>query len=146
VVGIAQTEAIKELTLFSNSPASTILGIASHILDGELAGARGQTDEMIAQLEAAASIQDDIAYIEPPAWFYPVRHSLGAALLEAGRAAEAEAVYREDLRQYPNNGRSLFGLAASLRAQGKVAAAAEAQQRFEEAWRYADVTLTSSRF
>ena len=75
-----------------------------------------------------------------------MRHNLGAGLLEAGRPAEAEAVYREDLRQYPENGRSLFGLAESLRAQGKAAEAAEAQQRFEAAWQHADVSLTSSRF
>jgi len=101
---------------------------------------------MIARLEKAVEIQDTLAYIEPPAWFYPVRQNLGAALLEAGRAAEAEAVYREDLRQYADNGWSLFGLAESLRAQGKLAEAAEAQQRFEAAWQRADVTLTASRF
>ena len=75
-----------------------------------------------------------------------MRHNLGAALLEAGRAAEAEAVYREDLRQYPNNGWALFGLSQTLWAQGEADEAAEAQRRFEEAWQHADVTLTSSRF
>src|SRR5205823_550157 len=83
------------------------------------AGARGQSDQMIADLERAVAIQDRLDYIEPPAWFYPVRQSLGAALLQAGRSADAEAVYREDLRYYPNNGWSLFGLAQSLRAQGR---------------------------
>ena len=84
--------------------------------------------------------------MEPPAWFYPVRHNLGAALLAAGRAAEAEAVYREDLRQYPQNGWSLFGLAQSLQAQGRRTEAADVQRRFGEAWRHADVTITSSGF
>ncbi|MBI1882428.1 MAG: tetratricopeptide repeat protein [Chloroflexi bacterium] len=84
--------------------------------------------------------------MEPPSWHYPVRHNLGAALLKAGRATEAEAVYREDLRQYPNNGWSLFGLAESLKAQGKTAEAAKVQQQFETAWQYADITLTTSRF
>jgi hypothetical protein len=84
--------------------------------------------------------------MEPPAWFYPVRHNLGAALLEADQPAEAEAVYREDLRQYPNNGWSLFGLAESLRAQDKTAEATEVEQQFRLAWQYADVTLTASRF
>jgi TolA-binding protein len=101
---------------------------------------------MIAELEAAVEIQDGLGYMEPPSWFYPVRHNLGAALLEAGQAAEAEAVYREDLKQYPNNGWSLFGLAESLRAQDKTAEADKMQQQFELAWQYADVTLTASRF
>jgi cytochrome c-type biogenesis protein CcmH/NrfG len=75
-----------------------------------------------------------------------VRQSLGAALLQAGRAAEAEAVYREDLRWNPENGWSLFGLAQSLRAQGKTADAASVDARFSRAWARADVLLTSSRF
>jgi tetratricopeptide (TPR) repeat protein len=143
---IAQDPAMAELILWSFSPASSMLEIASHVLAGELAGARGETDKMITELEAAVDVQDGLGYMEPPAWFYPVRHNLGAALLEAGRAEEAEAVYREDLKQYPNNGWSLFGLAESLRAQGKTAEAAEVQQQFELAWQYADVTLNASRF
>jgi tetratricopeptide (TPR) repeat protein len=143
---IAQAQAMKDLVLWSFSPASTMLEIASHVLAGELAGAEGKPDEMIAELEAAVAIQDDLSYIEPPAWFYPVRQNLGAALLEAGRAAEAEAVYRADLEQYPNNGWSLFGLAQSLEAQGKSEEAAEVQHQFEMAWQYADMTLTASRF
>jgi tetratricopeptide (TPR) repeat protein len=143
---LAQEPAMAELILWSFSPASSMLEIASHVLAGELAGARGETDRMITELEAAVKVQDGLGYMEPPAWFYPVRHNLGAALLEAGRAEEAEAVYREDLKQYPNNGWSLFGLAESLRAQDKTAEATEVQQRFDLAWQYADVTLTASRF
>jgi tetratricopeptide (TPR) repeat protein len=101
---------------------------------------------MIAHLERAVEVQDSLAYIEPPAWFYPVRHNLGAAFLQAGRAADAEATYREDLRQFPDNGWSQFGLAASLAAQGKTAEAAETERRFAESWRHADVTLTVSRY
>ena len=143
---IAGTDAMQQLTLASFPKAATLLGIAAHVLDGELAGARGDTVGMIAQFEQAVEIQDGLAYIEPPAWFYPVRHSLGAALLESGRAADAEATYREDLRQHPHNGWSLFGLAKSLRAQGKSAEADEIEQRFTEAWERADVKLSSSRF
>jgi hypothetical protein len=123
-----------------------LLGLASQVLSGELAGARGQTGEQIARLERAVAMQDGLPYMEPPSWFYPVRHTLGAALLGAGMPAEAEAVYREDLRQYPNNGRSLFGLAESLRLQGRADEAAEAQRRFEAAWQHADVVLTSTGF
>jgi tetratricopeptide (TPR) repeat protein len=137
---------MQQLTLASFPKAATLLGIAAQVLDGELAGARGDTAGMIAQLEQAVEIQDGLAYIEPPAWFYPVRHTLGAALLESGRAADAEATYREDLRQHPHNGWSLFGLARSLRAQGKSAEADEIERRFTEAWERADVKLSSSRF
>jgi tetratricopeptide (TPR) repeat protein len=143
---IAETDAMRNLTLASFPKAATLLEIASGVLAGELAGAQGDTARMIEQFERAVAVQDELAYIEPPAWFYPVRHSLGAALLQAGRAADAEATYREDLRQHPNNGWSLFGLAESLRAQGKADEATEAHQRFEEAWQRADVKLGSSRY
>jgi tetratricopeptide (TPR) repeat protein len=75
-----------------------------------------------------------------------LRQSLGAILLEADRPAEAEAVYREDLRRYPNTGWSLFGLAQSLRAQGREAEAELVEKGFEKAWERSDVTLTASRF
>jgi len=89
-------------------------------------------------------MEDKLAYSEPADWFYPVRHFLGAALLAAGKAKDAEAVYREDLRHNPGNGWGRFGLWQALKAQkkGKEALAAEAQ--FKEAWKRADVTLTTS--
>ncbi len=146
LVAIAGSPAMRAAPLMSHTTAGTLLQIASSVLQGELAGARGQTDQQITALERAVAIQDRLDYIEPPAWFYPVRQSLGAALLQAGRAADAEAVYREDLRQYRNNGWSLFGLAQSLRAQGRTAEADAVQQQFQDAWQRADVTLTSSRF
>ncbi len=90
--------------------------------------------------------QDTHWFTEPPPWYYPVRQSLGAALLAAGRAAEAEAVYREDLRRNPENGWSLFGLAQALRAQGKTADADQTQAEFQAVWKSADTQLTSSRF
>ena len=83
---------------------------------------------------------------EPPPWYYPVRQSLGAVLLQAGRAADAEQVYREDLRRNPGNGWSLYGLAQSLRAQGKTGEAAQTDESFKKAWAQADVQLTASRF
>jgi cytochrome c-type biogenesis protein CcmH/NrfG len=91
-------------------------------------------------------IQDEHWFTEPPPSYFPVRQSLGAALLQAGRASEAEAVYREDLRRNPENGWSLFGLAQSLRAQGRNTDATAVDARFRRAWARADVALTSSRF
>ena len=90
--------------------------------------------------------EDKLRYIEPPDWIEPVRHALGAALLDAGLHTEAETVFREDLARHPENGWSLYGLARSLRMQGKGADAAAATTRFEKAWQHADVKLSSSCF
>lgn len=124
----------------------TVLEIAAHSLMGEIAARQGKPGDAVTHLQVAAGLEDGLTYTEPPYWHQPVRHALGAALLEAGRAAEAEAAYREDLERFPENGWSLFGLAASLRAQGKTAEAAEVDARFQRAWEGADVTLTASRF
>ena len=86
-----------------------------------------------------------MTYIEPPLWYYSIRHSLGMVLLRADRAAEAEVAYREDLKRFPDNGWSLYGLAASLRAQRKYGEAEAVDERFRRAWEGADVTLTASR-
>jgi tetratricopeptide (TPR) repeat protein len=143
---LAQKQELKDLVLFSFSPAATNLTLAAHTLRGELAGARGDHATQIAELTKAVEIQDGFAYIEPPVWYYPVRQSLGAALLDADKPAEAEAVYRADLKEHPNNGWSLFGLSRSLEAQNKHAEAQEAQEAFRAAWEHADVELSASQF
>jgi tetratricopeptide (TPR) repeat protein len=115
-------------------------------LRGERAAAAGDLEAATAALEQSVTAQDAMNYIEPPAWYFPVRQALGAVQLEAGQAAEAEATYRADLEQYPNNGWSLFGLARSLEAQDKQADATWARTGFENAWARADVELSASRF
>ncbi|MBD2013919.1 tetratricopeptide repeat protein [Microcoleus sp. FACHB-53] len=122
-----------------------ILQNASQVLAGELATKQGNYEQAIAHLKTAIQLDDDLKG-DPPLWYSPVRQSLGAILLEVGRKAEAEQMYREDLKIYPNNGWSLYGLAQSLQVQGKTKEAQEVQQRFEKAWKYADVKLTASRF
>ena len=112
---------------------------------GELAASDGDYDTAIAALREAASVEDQIPYDEPPGWHAPARHTLGALLLAADRASEAEAVYREELQRNPHNGWSLYGLMQSLRAQQREDEAAEAQKAFEAAWQFADVELSSSR-
>lgn len=87
-----------------------------------------------------------MSYMEPPDWHYPIRHSLGAVLLRANKPAEAERVYREDLQRFPENGWSLAGLAASLRAQNRVAEADQVDARLRAAWLKADVKPVASRF
>jgi hypothetical protein len=130
----------------AGADAKTAVSIAVHALMGEIATRSGKADEGIAHFREALKIEEAGLYFEPPRWYYPIRHSLGAALLKAGRNAEAEAVYREDLKRFPENGWSLFGLAAALKAQGKTVEAAAVEQRFTKAWAGADVKLSASRF
>jgi tetratricopeptide (TPR) repeat protein len=122
------------------------LSIAVHALSGEIATRGGDLKAGTTHFREAAKLEDAGLYFEPPKWYYPIRHSLGATLLKAGQHAEAEKVYREDLRRFPENGWSLFGLAQALRAQGKNAEADATESRFRHAWANTDVTLTGSRF
>ena len=147
----AQLEAITKTIpadrmLMGRNAAATLLSIASHVVAGELAAKQGNTDEAVNHLKEAVHVQDSLAYNEPPAWYYPVRQTLGAVLLAAGKHGEAEQVYRKDLDQYPDNGWSLYGLAQSLHAQGKKKDAKAIEEQFKKAWRKADVKLVASRF
>lgn len=143
---IANDPVIGNLTIFDVNAILDILGIAEAILAGEIAGSHGNYKKAITHLERAVQIEDGLNYTEPKDWYLPPRQVLGAVLLDAGRAAEAEQVYREELRNHPQNGWSLRGLTKSLRAQGKTVDAKAIQQQFDQAWADADVTLTSSRF
>lgn len=125
---------------------AVLLSVAGDQLEGELAAAKGDVAGALDALGAAVERQDGIRYTEPPPWFMPTRQALGAVLLQAGRAGEAESVYREDLRHYPKNGWSLYGLAQALHAQGKATEAAAVENGFAQAWKHADVKLTASRF
>jgi tetratricopeptide (TPR) repeat protein len=116
--------------------------IMAELVETHIAGAQKQTSAAIEHLRSAVALQDSMDYDEPPDWLYPMREPLGAALLQAGKAAEAESVFREDLKRNPNNARSFFGLAESLKAQRKTAEAAAAQQKFEQGWKRADAKLT----
>ena len=126
--------------------ASDLLEIVSGLLRGELLRTRGEADEAIAALQDAAAREDELMYDEPEPLPLLARDYLGAALLEAGRAAEAEAVYRAALRQRPNNGWSFTGLEQALRAQSRTAEADEVAQQLQRSWERADLALTSSRF
>jgi tetratricopeptide (TPR) repeat protein len=134
-----------DMRIMMNSSAD-LLNLASNVLAGEIAAKRRDYDEAVRLLETAVSLQDNLGYEEPPAWYYPVRQSLGAVLLKARRATDAEAVYREDLRRNPENGWSLYGLRQSLQKQKKKEEAGETEQRFRKAWAKADIQLTASRF
>jgi tetratricopeptide (TPR) repeat protein len=127
-------------------PTRNMLQLAANILAGEIAAKADDVATAERLLRAAVAEQDTHWFTEPPPWYFPVRQALGAVLLQAGRARDAEQVYREDLQRNPGNGWSLFGLAQSLRAQGQTAEAARTEEGFRKAWAQADVTLSASRF
>src|SRR5262249_37554495 len=128
-------------TPFGLNTAASIFKIAENVLDARIAAAKSDRRAAVDHWRKAVTAQDDLNYDEPPCWYYPVRESLGAGLLIAGDAVEAEGVFRKDLENNPRNGRSLFGLAESLKKQGKAQAARETLAEFEKAWKNADVKL-----
>ena len=107
---------------------------------------RGNQEAKINGLAGAVTLQGKLPYMEPPFWYFSLRQLHGAALVDARRFVDAEAVYREDLKRYPDNGWSLFGLLQCLRAQGRSEAAAGVERRFHETWSHADFALTASSF
>jgi len=115
-------------------PGPDVLNIAREVLTGRIAQAKGDLPGAIAAFERAAALQDGLAYMEPPYWHYPVRQSLGAALLAAGRAAEAEEAFQAALRRAPNNGWALSGLREAAKARGDGAAAQDAEARLGKIW------------
>jgi tetratricopeptide (TPR) repeat protein len=132
---------------FGNSKASDLVAIASHTLDGEFSAKANRYDEAIKSLREAVRIEDTLPYDEPPDWIQPVRHTLGAVLLRADRPKEAEQVYKEDLKKFPGNGWSLFGLAQAMEKQGKRPQTVRlAQARFKKAWSDADAKLEATCF
>jgi hypothetical protein len=126
----------------SNNSSDALLRLADRVLAAKTADARHNLTLAISLLHGAVRAQDEFIYIEPPDWYYPVRESLGGALLRAGHPAEAAQVFRDDLARNPGNPRSLFGLAKSLASRGDVEGAKRVQHQFEDAWRDADVQLT----
>ena len=142
---IADDPEMAATRLWETNTMAQILAISREVLAGEIALARGEQDTAIKHLEAAVRLEDALIYVEPSDWYVPSRHNLGAALLAAGRPAEAEAVYRKDLEVYPANGWALMGLEQSLRAQGKASEADRIQQEARKVWAAAEPEILSSR-
>jgi hypothetical protein len=118
-----------------NNKAKDILKIAEDVLGAKIAMAKHDSAGAISQLRQAVALQDTLKYGEPPDWFFPVRESLGAALLLDGKAQEAEQVFRADLDRNPRNPRSLFGLSQSLKAQNRAYDAQFVDKQFQAAWK-----------
>lgn len=142
---IAADERLKEITIWDINTTQELMQIGSRVLEGEIAAQRENYERAVMLLREALMIETQLAYNEPPDWFFPVRHNLGAILLKANKPDEAEQVYRADLEEFPSNGWSLFGLWQSLEAQGKMKEAVEIKQKFEKSWKHADIDLASSR-
>jgi tetratricopeptide (TPR) repeat protein len=136
---IAADESLREETIWGANNYYDLLGIAVNVLSGELAAAQKEYDPALEHLRAALAGEEKLYYDEPASWFPPVRHNMAAVLLQAGRAAEAEAVCRADLRRYPDNGWTLFSLSRCLAAQGKTQAAEQIRAEFRRAWQHADI-------
>jgi tetratricopeptide (TPR) repeat protein len=145
LLALGKDPTIAAMKVWNRYSLSHGVAVAERVLAAELAWAAKQQDSAFAALQQAVQVEDTLPYDEPPAWHAPVRQTLGAMLLEAGRAAEAEQAYRDELRRNPENGWSLFGLEQALQAQGKTAEANAVAKRFQQAWAHADITLTASR-
>ena len=142
---IAASEEVKQLSSPA-FPVADTLAVSVEWLAGKVAGAKRDFAKMIECFERAAAKEDAMPYMEPSYWPLPVRPSLGAALLAAGEAAKAEKIFREDLKRWPRNAWSLFGLEQSLRRQGKVESAELVRREFSAAWQRADVMMDLSWF
>jgi tetratricopeptide (TPR) repeat protein len=140
---IAQDPDVAPLRLEFNT-SGQVLSVAAHVLAGRIAAVKGDFPAAITQLREAARLEDELKYGEPPEWTVPVREDLGLVLLDAGRPAEAEQAFREDLKRFPDNGWSLHGLAAALEAQNRSAEADATTQRFRKMWTGADIEIEKS--
>ncbi len=140
---VARTRVPAEAT-FGNNKGTDILDVAEHLMRGELLYLKGEIEPGLAAMKEATAREDKLRYDEPPSWIQPTRHPYGAALLQAGRFAEAEAVFREDLKKLPENGWGLFGLERALRLQKKDAEADSVKKRFDVVWRKADMKIRSA--
>ncbi|HEX5054048.1 MAG TPA: hypothetical protein VFZ65_19875 [Planctomycetota bacterium] len=142
----AAVQAVPEDWTMGNNPSRTVLAIGDAMLEGEVEFRRGNHDIAFAALRIAVALDEALRYDEPWGWMMPPRHALGALLLEAGKVADAEQVYRADLVRHPGNGWALRGLAECLERSGNTAEANLTRGRFEVAWRHADVRIESSCF
>jgi tetratricopeptide (TPR) repeat protein len=141
----AIASAIPDDMLAGLNAGRTVLDLAATVVEARIAEV-ARAPEAVSRWRAAVALEDQLAYNEPADWFYPTRHYLGAALLDLDRAAEAEAVYREDLTKNPHNGWALFGLERALGAQKKSKERKKVESEWVAAWKDADIKLTRSAF
>jgi tetratricopeptide (TPR) repeat protein len=137
--------ALKTLGVSSVNFAASIVAIGHEVLAGEIETRKRRADQASRHFAQAVAIEDNLIYMEPPDWPVPVRQLQGAALLELGRAKEAETAFRDDMKKFPDNGWSLSGLQASLVKQGRTAEATAVKARFDEQWKKSDIQVAGGR-
>jgi tetratricopeptide (TPR) repeat protein len=135
---------VPESRTFGNNPSRTVLEVGLILAEGELEYRRGHRQRAFELLREAVRRDDELRYDEPWGWMQPVRHALGALLLEQGHLAEAETAYREDLVRHPHNGWALTGLAECLERSGRADEAQQVRNEFQTAWARSDIPLTVS--
>jgi tetratricopeptide (TPR) repeat protein len=140
----AAAKAIPAEWQIGQNKAENVMKVARKMLQGELAYREGKHDQAFAALREGITLEEQLVYDEPPGWMQPVRHALGALMMGVGQAAEAEQVYREDLKAYPGNGWAMLGLEKELEAQDKDDQAAKYRDERARVWARADVQPTSS--
>lgn len=143
---VADDPALATLKLKNVNAAAALVRIARLTLQADLASGAGRAQEAVQALQQAVAVEDGLELDEPHLWLAPTRQALGAALLDAGRPADAERSFVQDLQHYPENGWSLGGLARAQRAQGRADAARSTEARARVAWRDADVPLVGPRY
>jgi tetratricopeptide (TPR) repeat protein len=131
---------------FGNNSGADLLDVAESFMRGEILYRSGKVEEGLSALREAVAREDRLRYDEPPDWILPARHALGAALLQASEFAEAEAIFREDLKRLPDNGWGLYGLMRSLEGQKKTHETRAIEDRFDGAWKRADIRIKSPCF
>jgi tetratricopeptide (TPR) repeat protein len=145
VAAVKDEPSLKTTGVSSVNMASAIVAIAHEVLSGEIETKKRRADQAARHFAQAAALEDDLTYMEPPDWPIPVRQLQGAALLELGRAKQAEEAFRGDMKKFPDNGWSLSGLHASLEQQGRAADAAAVKTRLDQQWRLADIQVAAGR-
>ena len=133
-IGTIERTADFSLLKTAGIPALEVLQLARTVVEGRLAQAQGDSNKAVERFEQAAALQDALPYTEPPYWYYPVRQSLAAALMQAGRLAEAEEQFRRALARAPNNGWSYYGLLELSKARGDAAGAQRAEAELAKTW------------
>lgn len=136
---------MKEFTIAGFNTFEHVLNVGVNVLEGEIQVVRGNMDKAVSFLSTAVKMEDELLYQEPHDWYHPSRQTLGAILLQANKPVEAAAVFNRDLKTYPANGWSLFGLQQCLDKQGKKSEAAKIKKEFDKAFAKADIKLTSAR-
>ena len=143
ILPLKDTEEVRVI-IKGGQPSGLLLEIANELLLGQIEFSQNNFSMASKYFETAVNLQDTLPYTEPPFWYYPSRQSLGNSLMKEGKSSAAENVYKRDLKDYPRNGWSLFGLSLALNAQGKTKEAQEVKKKFQHIWQLSDIKLEAS--